>query len=340
VVQISQFRRLGILNVVYSAEQYPMKINEAGSAPSCIAREVGSITLATFATRDFREQQAYLCRSAISVGINRLVSWNESTLASEEFFRKHSYIFSQRKGFGCWLWKPYIIFFELSRIPDGHFLIYWDVGRKLYPHRFEISPQALVSWCLANNNGVLPGVYVPQYGPNRCWTKRDCFVGMNCDSVEYWEHPQVQATFSIWQKNDKSLSFVKEWLSYCERPELITDDANRLGYSNLEGFVTHRHDQSVLTNLVIKRGLRCLDAPIGSPGDKDLNNLVDRVAGRQREIERREFRKACRVRLNKTKEYDWWRRNIKWALRPDKWGREDERADAETVWWRQHKLHG
>lgn len=320
-----------------------MKRSEQISAPYRTGSEqdlVGSITLVTFATRNFREQQAHLCRSAISVGIDRVVAWNESSLAGEEFFRKHSYIFSQRKGFGCWLWKPYIILTELSRIPKGHVLIYWDVGRKLYPNRFDRSPLALVSWCLESNNGILPGVYVPQYGPNRCWTKRDCFVGMNCDSPAYWEHPQVQATFSVWQKNDLSLSVVNEWLGYCEHPELITDDPNRLGRPNLVGFVAHRHDQSVLTNLVIKHDLRCIDAPINSPGDKDINNLIDRVSGRQRDIERREFRKWCRVRLNKAKEYDWWRRNIKWALRPHTWWKEDDTADAEMAWWRDHKLHG
>lgn len=340
MVHVSKFRRLGILTVTYSAEQYPISMSHQAGVPSCIGSSGSSITLATFATRDFRDQQAYLCRSAINVGIDRVASWNENSLAREEFFRRHSYIFSKPKGFGCWLWKPYIIFSELSRIPDGHFLIYWDVGRKLYPHRFEKSPQALVSWCSENTNGILPGVYIRQYGPHRCWTKRDCFVGMNCDSPEYWEHPQVQATFSIWQKTDLSLSFVREWLSYCEHPELITDDPNRLGHSNLDGFVAHRHDQSVLTNLVIKWKLRCVEAPILSPGDKDINNLIDRVAGRQRDIEQREFRKWCRVRFNKTKEYDWWRRNIKWALRPDKWWSDDDQADAVAAWWRKHRLHG
>lgn len=290
-------------------------------APNGIDRpRAYSITLVTFATRNFKDQQTYLCRSAIGIGIDYLAIWNEQKLRGEEYFRQHSYIFSQKIGFGCWLWKPYIIWRELSRISNGDFLIYWDVGRKLYPHRFERSPRALISWCQKNAGGILPGVYIPQYGPNKYWTKRDCFVAMNCDSTEYWDHPQVQATFSVWQKNNKSLSFVKEWLRYCERPEVITDDPNRLGGSNFDGFIAHRHDQSVLTNLVIKWKLPCIgDARTVLPGDKDLNNIIDQVAGRERDIGRREFRKRCCIRVNKAKTYDWWRRNIRWGLRPRTW---------------------
>jgi hypothetical protein len=274
-----------------------------------------TVTLVSFATENFRRQQLYLSRSAINVGFDYVACWNENRLSEERFFAANRQIFSHSIGFGCWLWKPYIIRYELSRIPDDSFLIYWDVGREIYPHRFEQSPLPLLSWCATQNHGMLPGVYVPQYGPNKHWTKRDCFVAMNCDTPRYWEHPQVQATFSIWQKNSQSVAFVDEWLYWCQQSKIITDEPNRLGLANFDGFVAHRHDQSILTNLVIKHGLKCFGDPRQMlSGAKDINNWIDKVSGNDAAIELRERKKGLRIRLNKTLDRNWWRRNINRGL--------------------------
>lgn len=283
-----------------------------------MTRAITSTTLVSFATRAFRQQQVYLSRSAVKLGLDYVACWTEDRLREERFFKEHSDIFSQAIGFGCWAWKPYIIGYELSRLPDGACLIYWDVGRKIYPHRFEMSPLPLLSWCVRESDGILPGVYIPQFGPNKHWTKRDCFVAMDCDSTEYWDYPQVQATFSIWQKTPKALEFVNEWRTWCERPEVITDAPNRLGLPNFDGFIAHRHDQSVLTNLMIKHKLKCFgDAKISLPGDKDLNNLIDQVCRTEFRIRRREFRKRVEIRARKLLDPAWWQRNIKRVMSGD-----------------------
>lgn len=272
-------------------------------------------TLVSFATREFRPQQILLSQSAIKVGIDYVATWNEERLRRTAFFSEHFEIFQSKRGVGCWLWKPYIISYELSRIPNGSFLIYWDVGRKYYPHIFEQSPGPLLFWCEKENNGILPGVYIPQHGPNKHWTKRDCFVAMKCDSAEYWDHPQIQATFSIWQKNANAVDFVTEWLDWSQRVEVITDNPNRLGLDNFDGFVAHRHDQSVLTNLVIKHGLKCFGSnDCRLPGDKDINNLIDRVMGYEDSIARRELRKKRRIMAKKISDLGWWKRRFERIL--------------------------
>jgi hypothetical protein len=277
-----------------------------------IAARYRPITLVSFATEEFRHQQICLSRSAINVGIDYVACWNEHRLSKEPFYTEHSDIFRHRTGFGCYSWKPYVINYELARVSDGDFLIYSDVGRRTYPYRFEQPPQPLLAWCVENSDGILPGMYIPQYGPNKRWTKRDCFVAMNCDFPEYWDHPQVQATFSIWQKTEKALEFVNEWLSWCERPEVITDEPNRLGLPNFDGFVAHRHDQSVLTNVLIKHKLKCFGDPnTALLGDKDINNLIDYVCGKKDRIRRRELRKRLLIRARKLTDPAWWFRNSK-----------------------------
>jgi hypothetical protein len=82
-----------------------------------------STTLVSFAPRQFRQQQIYLVKSAIKVGIDYVACWNEHRLSKEPFFANHTNIFCHAIGFGCWLWKPYIINYELTRMSDGAFLI-------------------------------------------------------------------------------------------------------------------------------------------------------------------------------------------------------------------------
>ena len=202
-------------------------------------------------------------------------------LEQTDFYAQHRDVLDQRRGGGYWLWKPYLIGRELQRLEPGDFLVYTDCG---YPWRPLVIRQPLwplLQWCESENGGVLPGVYVPKHGPNIRWTKRECFVAMNCDSEMYWRHPQIQATFSVWQKCTLAESFVAEWLQWCIRLDALADDRILTGVSEYPDFVDHRHDQSILTNLALLRGIRCLGRPDELHRDtKYIDNLTDRVAGR------------------------------------------------------------
>ena len=50
----------------------------------------------------------------------------------EYFFNKHvSFINNNRRGFGYWIWKPYIIKQWMDKMEDGDVLFYIDVGCEL-----------------------------------------------------------------------------------------------------------------------------------------------------------------------------------------------------------------
>lgn len=243
------------------------------------------VKLLTFATASFCAQQASLNWTAARGGITSCVPWTEAAIRATEFYRNYRNILDAERGAGYWLWKPYLICRELSSINNGDFLVYHDVGRASMPHRISRSLSPLLDWCEKHNGGILPGVYVPEYGPSTRWTKRECFLIMDCDEPRYWEHPQIQATFSIWQKSDMSRAFAEEWLRWCITPGALTDDVLLTGVCNFPDFVDHRHDQSVVTNLSIKRGIKCFGDPNRSMrGSKDINNLVDKIAGKNANI--------------------------------------------------------
>jgi hypothetical protein len=98
--------------------------------------------------------------------------------------------------------------------------------------------------------------------PVRIWTKRDCFVYMDCDEERYWNTPCVEAGLSYWRKGDFSDKILAEWDKYCKDRRVISDDPNTWGRPNLPEFRDHRHDQSILTNLKEKHNIHTM--PISS----------------------------------------------------------------------------
>jgi hypothetical protein len=256
--------------------------------------------LLTFANPPFYAQQKQLNASAIAAGIDECAAWTDSRLRETAFYRAHEDIFRAPRGFGYWLWKPFLIRCELERLSAGDIVIYYDVGRRHYPYRITRSLDPLLDWCVRSNGGMLPGVYVPGYGPNRKWIKRECFVMMGCDSPEFWEHPQVQATYSIWQKSARAEAFVDEWLGWCTNPAALTDDIADANIPNFPEFVEHRHDQAIATLLTIKHGIKCYGTPdTDIPGAKDINNLVDRILGNEASIKVRNLKRGFEKRVRK-----------------------------------------
>ena len=157
---------------------------------------------------------------------------------------------------------PVLILEKLNAVADGDFVVYWDCGRG-NGFRFLRAVDPLLKWADSLGDGAIPGVSVPQYGPNAKWTKRDCFVYMDCDNERFWQHPQIQATYSVWKKTRATTDFVATWLRYCGDPRIITDAPNTCGLNNRPGFVEHRWDQSVLTNLVIASGRPFMNGALG-----------------------------------------------------------------------------
>jgi hypothetical protein len=262
--------------------------------------ETRRVLLLSFATGNFYSQQRALHRSAAKHGLTGNAAWTDIELRKTAFYREHRKILDVPRGAGYWLWKPYLICEELARLESGDFLVYYDVGRRWMPHKISTSLAPLLRWCETRNGGILPGTYVPEYGPNMNWTKRECFVLMGCDSPLYWEHPQIQATFSVWQKTPEAADFAAEWLDWCLKPGTLADEVTRPDPPNFPGFQAHRNDQSIITNLALKHGIGCYDDPHRVlPRSKDINNLVDRIAGREARIAVRNFSRRVmgRIRL-------------------------------------------
>jgi hypothetical protein len=215
--------------------------------------------LITFSNDQYKNQQMTISRLAADAGVFGSVTpytWND--IAETDFYQKNRDVLTRQRGCGYWLWKPYIILDKLSKIPDGDLVFYMDCGDIFTPgvvnHVIQLFQKHDYD-CL-----LLPGVFT-----HSNWTKRDCFVLMDCDSSKYWSTIQLEAGINFWKNSKGAKDILNKWIMYGSDSRIITDDENTCGLDNLAGFIDHRHDQSILTNLSVKHEL---------PSDKSIRNFV------------------------------------------------------------------
>lgn len=212
--------------------------------------------LLTFATPDFSENQAALASRARVAGFAEVIQRKPADFEKTVFAKQNLDITSRNRGAGYWLWKPYYIVEEIRKLQRDEILVYSDVGRGR-PYRLKQIPKNLGA--LARKHGFVIGPKIPQHGPIAKWTKRDCFIAMNADRSDIALQPMIQATWSLWTNSTASIDFANTWLQTCCDPRCLTDDPNTLGALNYEGFVDHRHDQSILSVLAYSEGVPILD---------------------------------------------------------------------------------
>jgi hypothetical protein len=213
---------------------------------------MSNVTLVSFSTTvedigypDLELYQLRLHRSARRFGINNIDSWTRARLLKTDFYRKHIELLGEKKGAGYWVWKPFIIHQALMNSNSGDYVIYADCTSV-----FNSSPDILLQLCKQNNGFFL--IAQDSFGRNASYTKRDAFVLLNCDTPFYHDAPMTEAFFQIYQKNEETMKFVEEYLNCCLNRKLVTDDPNTQGLPNIEGFVTHKHDMSILSLLRLK----------------------------------------------------------------------------------------
>jgi hypothetical protein len=206
--------------------------------------------LVTFADEKFKEKQDALSEQGKSVGFVPH-SYTHDWLKKTEFYEQNKSILDQPRGLGYWLWKPYIILDAMNKAKDGDVVFYIDSGDLFFS---EVDGQSITE-AIESHLSYSSCLFISYGNYNATWTKKDCFVYMDCDSEMYWKAPQLEAGVSYWTVNIKSKEILQEWLEYCKDDRILTDAENVCGLQNHDLFKDHRHDQSILTNIVTRRRL-------------------------------------------------------------------------------------
>ena len=169
------------------------------------------------------------------------------------FWESHKdFMLSNRRGFGYWIWKSYLISELLKNIPEDSIIFYMDSGCQLNPkgmNRFK-------EYC----------DYTMEYGglafnlnlPELQWTKSDTYhrvFGKLSDDVTEMQHV---GGINFFKNTPKTLELVKEWQQICCEDNYHYIDDSPSTKQNHDMFKEHRHDQSVFSLLIKKYGHFCV----------------------------------------------------------------------------------
>lgn len=154
------------------------------------------------------------------------------------------FIRAHRRGFGYWIWKPFMIFEKLKTLPWNDYLVALDSGYEvslLGKPRFEQYIE------MAAAHDLLGFEIAEEIGR---WTKGDV--------LDYFGVPrhhalvrdrQIQSGFLVIKKTFHSLMFLSQWAEVCVARNYSLVDDSPSQAPNQPNFAENRHDQAILTLL-------------------------------------------------------------------------------------------
>ena len=209
--------------------------------------------LINFANGKYLEAQKSNSSSGIERGgFDEVIEYSIENV-DNDFKNKNKDILSLSRGAGYWLWKPYFILKTLNTIKDGDIVFYSDSGscflRDASP-LIQIASKEGSGLCCFNLGGIHKEAQ---------WNKRITMqaLGLDNEFIRFSSHRM--ASFVIAKKNVNSIAIIKEWLSFCEDINLLTDIATDV--DNYPEFIEHRHDQSIWSLLTKKHAIKALPDP-------------------------------------------------------------------------------
>ena len=176
----------------------------------------------------------------------------------------------KKRGFGYWIWKPYLIKKIFDKIDYGDIINYVDVGCHIIKKNSFRFNQYL-DFIKQDENWILPFQYHKKLNHNienisfpdrdeRKYTKGDLLEYFDFyNSTEVTHSPQFWAGCFFIKKTDTSIKFLDEWLSIFDKNFKLIDDSPSIK-KNLVGFEENRHDQSVYSLLCKKYKLKSFSA--------------------------------------------------------------------------------
>lgn len=198
------------------------------------------------------------------------------------------------RGYGYWAWKPQIVLQTLKNMEEGNLLLYMDAGCHFNKNGLE-RLNYYFKRVKSSKNGLL--VFQEEkdsedknleilYGTTeKFFTKGDLFDYFKVRNDEYFYNTgQIAATAFFIKKCEESEKIIKLWLMIFENNFSLADNTESVS-PNFDGFIEHRHDQSIFSILCKQRHAESISSyeiwqrdwkkldkyPIQAKRDKDLN---------------------------------------------------------------------
>jgi hypothetical protein len=158
-------------------------------------------------------------------------------------FKHHLPFLQNRRGFGYWIWKPYIIWKKLCSMPENDILVYLDscctlnLGGK--PRFMEY-----IDIVKTNKTG---NFFIETSHPINVWCKMDTIHILNGESIQD-KHAIVSGVIFT-SNNEKNRYIFKSMFDIISSNYHLVDDTPSI-IPNASTYNEHRHDQVIFSILV------------------------------------------------------------------------------------------
>uniref|UniRef100_A0A6C0JCG4 Glycosyltransferase n=1 Tax=viral metagenome TaxID=1070528 RepID=A0A6C0JCG4_9ZZZZ len=187
-----------------------------------------------------------LIKQAKSTGyFDKIILYTEKDLKNDnEFWNQHSIFISKNKrGYGYWIWKSYIIKKTMEIMKDGDILLYLDCGceigdsiQLLIPRFFnDIENDKIIGTKTKNEKE---------------WCKMDLLLHFDMQDSNLIHTSQHQAGAIMFYICEKTKFIVDLWYNTGCDYHMIDDSPSIK--TNLNCFKEHRHDQAIFS-LITKK---------------------------------------------------------------------------------------
>jgi hypothetical protein len=226
----------------------------------------------TFSGQAYDITTQKIVEDGVKYGADEVWVYDDKWMLEQDFYKQNRWLWEHphKRGFGWYAWKPYIIWDALSKLEDGDIVLFTDADC------IPIDDFSILFDVCNREKGIM--LFTAQGHRHFKWCKRDCFVVMGQDTEDYRQTQAGVARFMLFQKGHwRTTQFLMEWITYCVNPKATTFDHSTI-LPEHEGFIEHRTEQAIMTNLAHKYGIKlyreCCDA--GEYIVPDNSHLNDR----------------------------------------------------------------
>lgn len=202
--------------------------------------------------------------------LSQVISWNQFDVVEmftdddlrtdPSYWDKHaSFTKKNRRGYGYFLWKPYLILKTLEKMKNGDILLYADGGCEVDVDDQDRTVQLQHLFEVVKEDKIIGS----QCNRERNMNKMDILVYFDVVNNEtILNSHQRQATAVLLYKCDETMDLVKKWYEIGSIYNYIDDSPSV--HKNFDCFDEHRHDQSIFSLLTKTRDLYCTTESIES----------------------------------------------------------------------------
>ncbi len=178
----------------------------------------------------------------------------------EAFWARHgAFVRAHARGYGFWIWKPFIIQRCLRAMRDDDILVFSDAGAIVRPEdgmraRLEEQFRKIYQWPVGLG-GAFAGALVGGYA-SRIYCKADVFAALGVSTEKERAALQYEGGRIICRKHPAAMRIIDLWarLAWARLYHLFDDSPSRL--PNHVRFREHRHDQAIFSILMHRYGGR------------------------------------------------------------------------------------